>query len=38
MRQINLINDGNDLEVLFHRQVYVRDRLRLDSLGRVYNQ
>src|ERR1044072_3704971 len=38
IRQVDLINDGNDRESLFVGEMYVRYRLRFHSLGRVYNQ
>ena len=34
-RQIDLIDDGDDREVLFEREVVVRERLRFDALRRV---
>ena len=35
LRQVDLVQDGDDLEVVLDRQVRVRDRLRLDPLRRV---
>ncbi len=35
LRQVDLVDDGQQLEVVLDREVRVRDRLRLDALGRV---
>ena len=35
LRQVDLVDDGNDLEVVLDREIGVRERLRLDSLRRV---
>ena len=35
VRQVDLVDDRNDLEALLHGQVGVRERLRLDPLRRV---
>ena len=37
-RQINFIDDGNQLQVSFHRQVQIRQRLRLDTLSGIDDQ
>ena len=37
-RQIDLVDDRNDLEIVFDREIGVRERLRLDSLRRVDDQ
>jgi hypothetical protein len=34
-REVDLVRDGDDLEPVLDREVGVRERLRLDSLGRV---
>ena len=34
-RQIDLVDDGDDLEAVVDREVRVRERLRLDALGRI---
>ena len=34
-RQVDLVDDGDDLEVVLDREVRVRERLRLDPLRRV---
>mmetsp|Transcript_17679 Transcript_17679/g.46409 ORF Transcript_17679/g.46409 Transcript_17679/m.46409 type:complete len:358 (-) Transcript_17679:116-1189(-) len=36
--QVDLVEDGDDLEVVLERQVDVRERLGLDALGRVDDQ
>ena len=33
--EIDLVDDGNDLEVVLEREIHIRDRLRLDALRRV---
>jgi hypothetical protein len=33
--EVYLVEDGDDLEVVLHRQVQVRERLGLDALARV---
>ena len=38
MRQVNFVDDGDDGEILLHRQVHVGDRLRLDALRRVNDE
>ncbi len=38
VRQVDLVDDRDDREVLLHRQVNVGDRLGLDPLGRVHDQ
>ena len=38
MRQINLVDDWNDRQLLLHRQMHVRHRLRLHTLRRVHNE
>jgi hypothetical protein len=38
VRQVDLVDDRNDREVLLHRQMNVGDGLGLDSLGGVHNQ
>ena len=38
VRQINLVDDGDDGEILLHRQVDVGDRLRLHALRRVHDE
>ena len=35
LRQVDLVDDGDDLEVVLDREVRVRQRLRLDALRRV---
>ena len=35
LRQVDLVDDGQQLEVVLDREVRVRNRLRLDALGRV---
>ena len=35
LRQVDLVDDRNDLELVLDREVGVRERLRLDPLGRV---
>ncbi len=35
LRQVDLVHDGDDLEIRLDREVRVRDRLRLDPLSRV---
>ena len=35
LRQVDLVHDRDDLEVVLDREVGVRERLRLDSLRRV---
>jgi hypothetical protein len=37
-RQIDLVDDRNDLEVVLDREVRVGQRLRLDALRRVHQQ
>ena len=37
-RQIDLVDDRNDLEVVLDGQVGVRQRLRLHALGRIHQQ
>ena len=37
-RQIDLVDDRDDLEAVLHREVGVRERLRLDALRRVDQQ
>ena len=37
-RQINLIQDRNNCQILFHRQVNVRQCLRLNSLASINHQ
>ncbi len=34
-RKVDLVEDGDDLEVVLHRQVQVGEGLRLDALGSV---
>jgi hypothetical protein len=36
--QVDLVEDGDELEVLLDREVGVHDGLRLDALGRVDDQ
>ncbi len=36
--QIDLVDDRDDLKVILHGQIQVRQRLRLDPLGRVHDQ
>ena len=38
VRQIDLVDDRNDLQALLHREIGVRKRLRLDALRRVDEQ
>ena len=38
VRQINLVDDGDDGEVHFHRQVDIGDGLGLDALGGIHDQ
>ena len=38
VRQIDLVDDGDDGQVLLHRQVHVGHRLRLDALRRVHDE
>ena len=38
VRQVDLVDHGNDQEILLHRQMHVGDRLRLDALGRVNDE
>ena len=33
--KVDLVDDGNDLEVVLEREIHIRDSLRLDALGRV---
>ena len=37
-RKVDLVDDGNDFEVVVQRQVGVGERLRFDSLRRVHHQ
>ena len=37
-RQIDLVQNREDLEPLVEREVHVRERLRLDPLGRIDHQ
>ena len=37
-RQVDLVEDGDDLEVVLQRQVDISERLGLDALGRVDDQ
>ena len=36
--EVYLVEDGDDLEVVLHRQVEVGEGLRLDALARVHDQ
>ena len=38
VREVNLVEDGDELEVLVHRQVNVREGLRFDALGGVNDE
>ena len=38
VRQIDLVDDRDDRQVLLRRQMHVGDRLRLDALRRVHDQ
>ena len=38
VREVNLVDDRDDFEVLLHRQVDIGDGLRLDSLGGIHHQ
>ena len=38
LREVDLVHDRHDLEVVLDREVGVRERLRLDSLGGVDEQ
>ena len=37
-RQVDLVQHGDDLQVVLQRQVQVRERLGLDPLRRVHEQ
>jgi hypothetical protein len=37
-RQVDLVEDGDDLETRIHREEQVRERLRLDALGRIHHE
>ena len=37
-RQVDFVDDGEDLEVVFEREVDVRERLRLHALRRVHDE
>jgi hypothetical protein len=37
-RQIDLVDHRNDREIVFEREVIVRQRLRFDALGRIDDQ
>ena len=37
-RQVDLVDDRNDGEIVFQREMVVRERLRLDALRRIDNQ
>src|SRR5215211_5741298 len=36
--EVYLVEDGDDLQVVLHRQVQIGERLRLDALARVHDQ
>jgi hypothetical protein len=38
MRQVNLVNHRDDLEILLHREMHVGHRLRFNPLGGVNDQ
>ena len=38
LRKVDLVHDRDDLQVVLDRQVGVRERLRLDALGRVHDE
>ena len=37
-RQVNFVDNGNNLQIIIQRQIHVRQGLRLNALGRVNNQ
>ena len=36
--QVNFIDDREHIQIMIQRQIHVRQRLRLDSLGRIHHQ